>query len=248
MAMQSLLEALGVALAEGLDRAALRATSTARVQEKVRAMTERHLSARAKEKFPGQLRAVASAVLLGQEKFAPEEKQRLNPLLNALRRPLKDESLRVRDWARRRHGSYRRYRWGRTVGQDVRQYRYGVDTGSLARMLGRAAYTTVEANRVRLEGWRGSLSSGIDRPMARQLMAGMRTGDIAANASLLTGLLRKEQAQLYISYRWTVKRASFAPAYYQLFAKQPRLHILENKGVAAVALIRALKEVVGAQS
>lgn len=91
------------------------------------------------------------------------------------------------------------------------------------------------------------MSGGIDRPMARQLMAGMRAGDIAANAALLTGLLRKEQAQLYISYHWTVKRASFAPAYYQLFAKQPRLHILENKGVAAVALIRALKEVVGAQ-
>lgn len=247
MAMQSLLEALGVALAEGLDRAALRATSTARVKEKVRAMTERHLSARVKEKFPGQLRAVASAVLLGQEEFAPEEKQRLNPLLNALRRPLKYESLRVRNWARRRHGSYRRYRWGRTIGQDVHQNRYGVDTGSLARMLGRATYTAVEANGVQLDGWRGSLSGGIDRPMARQLMAGMRAGDIAANAALLTELLRKEQARLYVSYRWAVKGASFAPAYYQLFAKQPRLNILENKGVAAVALIRALKEVVGAQ-
>jgi hypothetical protein len=72
-------------------------------------------------------------------------------------------------------------------------------------------------------------------------MAGMRSGDIAANKALLVGLLRKEQAQLYVSYRWIVKGASFAPAYYQIFAKQPRLNILENKGVAAVALLRALK-------
>ncbi len=109
-------------------------------------------------------------------------------------------------------------------------------------MLGSPRYTSIRAEKVRLEGWRGGIHHGIDRPLARKLMAGMRSGDIAANKELLVGLLNKEQAQLYVSYRWIVKGASFAPAYYQIFAKQPRLNILENKGVAAVALLRALKE------
>jgi hypothetical protein len=244
MAMQALLESLGEAIAQGLDSAAFRATSTARVQEKVRTMTERHLGTRAKEKFPERLREVASQTLLEPSGFAPEERQRLNPLLTSLKRPLKPSSVKVRVWARRKHGSYRMYRWGRLdsgKARDLNRFSYGIDTGSLARMLSSLRYTSVKAEKVRLEGWRGGIQHGIDRPMARKLMAGMRSGNIAANKELLVGLLRKEQAQLYVSYRWIVKGASFAPAYYQIFAKQPRLNILENKGVAAVALFRALR-------
>jgi hypothetical protein len=244
MAMQALLESLGEAIAQGLDNVAFRATSTARVQEKVRTTAERHLATRVKKVFSERLREVASQTLLEPSAFAAEERQRLNPLLNALKRPLKPSSVKVREWARRKYGSYRIYRWGRLDGRkavDLNRSSYGVDTGSLARMLGSSRYTSVKAEKVRLEGWRGGIQHGIDRPMARKLMAGMRSGDIAANKALLVSLLRKEQAQLYVSYRWIVKGASFAPAYYQIFAKQPRLNILENKGVAAVALFRALQ-------
>ncbi len=113
MAMQALLESLGEAIALGLDNVSLRATSTARVQEKVRTMAERHLATRAKRAFSDKLREVASSTLLAPEKFAAHERQRLNPLFSALKRPLKPSSIKVRDWAREKHGSYRMYRWGR---------------------------------------------------------------------------------------------------------------------------------------
>jgi hypothetical protein len=249
-AAEALLESLSEAMAVELINVVDSATSTKKVRDKIRVMLETRLTSRAKEIFPDHLRTVASKVLLKPSEFDSGERQRLAQLLGALKRPLKPSSMKVRLWAREKHGSYRKYRWKRLfrANEDVGGAGYGVDTGSLARMLGSKLYTKVELRKVNLEGWKNDkLHEYIDRSTARKLMAGMRmvnkdfNASVSATKSLLASLMRKESVRLHVSYDWTVKTEPFAPGYYQLFAKQPGLNILENKGVATVALFRALQ-------
>lgn len=240
-AMEALLESLGLALAEGLQEAVDRATSTARVRERIRTVVERRLQKQVREELPVHVRKVASSVLLRDlNAFDDWERRRVAPLLAALRRPLRPSTQLVRYWARRYYGSYRQYRWQDAIGP-AKGGVYGYETGTLAKLMSRGSYVSVRDIKFRLEGWKGGVHEAVDRGTARVLMAGMRRGDLTGNAVVLKDLLKREQVRAYVSYRWITKTRKFAPIYQQLFVKQPRLNILENKGVAAVALIRALR-------
>ncbi|AYJ74762.1 hypothetical protein phiFa_61 [Thermus phage phiFa] len=241
-AMEALLESLGLALAEGLQEAVDRATSTARVRERIRTVITRQIQRPVQDQLPAQVRKTASSVLLRDlDAFDSWERQRVAPLVAALRRPLRPSTQRVRSWARRNYGSYRQYRWQDAIGP-AKSTLYGYETGTLAKLMSRGSYVSIRDIKFRLEGWKGGVHEAVDRGTARVLMAGMRRADLTGNALVLKDLLKKEQVRAYVSYRWIVKTRKFAPIYQQLFVKQPRLNILENKGVAAVALVRAMRE------